>query len=115
MSYDVSFRRSVENEEGELYLNEDFNMTSNVNPMYHAAGVGLGDPDFWIGYLDKKTAVEVLDKVRPVYAYMLTHTDEMKALEPENGWGDYESALRFLKEIIATCLDHPECFVEVSV
>lgn len=109
MSYDVSFRRNVENMEGELYLNDGFNMTSNVGPMYHAAG-GLQ-----IGDLDKKTAVEVLDKVRPAYAYMLTHPDEMRALEPENGWGTYEDALKFLREIIATCLDHPECFVEVSV
>jgi hypothetical protein len=75
MSYDVSFRRCVENFEGDLYLNEDFNMTSNVNPMYHAAGVALGDQDFWIGYLDKMNTKDVVAKIQPVYGYMIEHPD----------------------------------------
>jgi len=108
MSYDVSFRRMVENMEGELYLNEDFNMTSNVGPMYRAALLDIGK-------LDKWSTKDVATVVIPAYEYMVAHPDEMRKLEPENGWGDYESALKFLKEIIVTCLDHPECFVEVSV
>jgi hypothetical protein len=115
MSYDVSFRRNVENMEGELYLNESYNMTSNVNPMYHAAGLGLGDPDFWIGYLDKKSTKEVAAILIPVYGWLVAHPDEMRELEPKNGWGSYETALQFLREIYDTCLDHPECFLEVSV
>lgn len=111
MSYDISFRRKVENMEGELYLNESFNMTSNVGPMYDTAAAN----GFWIGDLDKMNTKDVVAKIQPIYGYMIEHPDEMRTLEPENGWGDYESALKFLKEIIVTCLDHPECFVEVSV
>lgn len=108
MSYDISFRRKVENMEGELYLNEDFNMTSNLGPMYRAAGLD-------IGALDKYNCTDVAETILPRYEYLVAHPDEMRALEPENGWGDYESALKFLREIYDTCLDHPECFVEVSV
>lgn len=108
MSYDISFRRCVENMAGELYFNESFNMTSNVGPMYRAAGLQIGD-------LDKKTAKDVIAKVKPAYEYMLKHPEKMRKLEPDNLWGDYESALKFLQEILVACLDHPECFVEVSV
>ena len=100
MSYDVSFRRNVSNMEGELYLNESFNMTSNVGPMYRAAGLD-------VSALDKYTCKDVADTIIPRYEYMVAHPDEMRKLNPENGWGDYESALQFLKEILVTALTIP--------
>lgn len=108
MSYDISFRRKVENMEGELYLNESFNMTSNVGPMYQAARLEIAN-------LDKMATKDVAAIIVHRYQYMVAHPDDMRKLEPENGWGTYEDALSFLKEILVTCLDHPECFVEVSV
>jgi len=108
MSYDVSFRRCFSDTEGQFYLAETFNMTSNVGPMYRVAGLEIGN-------LDKMLTKNVIAKVQPAYDYMVAHSHEMRTLEPANGWGKYEDALGFLQEILVTCLAHPECFVEVSV
>jgi hypothetical protein len=108
MSYDVSFRFNVEGaKDGCVSLDESFNMTSNVAPMYHAAD------HLWIGDLNEKPAKEVIGMLRPAIAYMETHPEEMRKLEPENGWGHFESALKFLRDILDVCADNPACIVHV--
>ena len=45
--------------------------------------------------------------------YMREHMDEMRALNPPNGWGDADGALRFLGKIREETLKHPKAVVGV--
>jgi hypothetical protein len=37
-----------------------------------------------------------------------------KKLNPENGWGDYETFCEFLEEVLAACFKYPDARVETS-
>lgn len=46
--------------------------------------------------------------------YMEDHPAEMRELEPSNGWGSYEGALKYLRGIRDACAEHPLARIEVS-
>lgn len=86
------------------------NCTYNVAPMYEKAGIPNGSLNDLNGVSAKKMA-EILT---PAVQYMTTHSDEMLALSPSNGWGHYDGALFFLREILRLCLKYPRRIVGVS-
>ena len=45
---------------------------------------------------------------------MLKRPAEYKALNPDNGWGDYDGALKFLLRIHEICLLFPSAIVSIS-
>lgn len=40
--------------------------------------------------------------------------ERFKAMNPPNGWGDYEGAIAFLKSIRVECEKHPEAFLKIT-
>lgn len=38
----------------------------------------------------------------------------MKYHNPQNGWGDYDGFIEFVREYLDACLENPEAVVEVS-
>jgi len=40
--------------------------------------------------------------------------DTYRAMNPPNGWGDYEGALAFLRRLAEACAEHPRATVRVS-
>lgn len=68
---------------------DSINMTSNVAPMWREAGIDLAGM--------KGMSAE---QVRPMLAHaiynMLTSPSKYKAMNPENGWGDYDSCVKYL-------------------
>ena len=102
------------------------NYTSNVGPMYRAVmpgpyqggGCHLGneDPDprgglTGISGLRCTAAATILaDGVRQ----MVDRSDEMSAMNPENGWGSCDTALKYLEGILSACRRHPKGYVAVS-
>ena len=58
-----------------------------------------------------KTAAVLIDNAM---TYWRGHEEELAALNPENGWGDSESAYVFLGNIREQALEHPKALVRVS-
>lgn len=58
--------------------------------------------------------VRAADLIEPLYAAitrMRADPDTYRAMNPENGWGNYEGALEFLEEILAACKRLPNAIV----
>ena len=55
-------------------------------------------------------AQPVLEKA---ISYMISHMDEMREMNPPNGWGDAEGALLFLRNILDNVQLHPLAIVYV--
>lgn len=87
----------------------DVNYTHNVIPMWKLAGV------FDALYNSKgKLAGELVDTLAQGVAAMETNPAAYIALNPSNGWGSYETALPFLKNILRMCRLHPKAIVDIS-
>lgn len=71
---------------------DSINMTSNVAPMWRLAGADLKE-------LRGRTAREMRVILADAIRIMLIHPEKFKALNPENGWGDYESCVKYLVDL----------------
>ena len=85
------------------------NYTHNVTPMWNLAGVyeALYESE------DKKT-LEIVQTLKNGLTNMLLHPDDFKKLNPENGWGDYDTAVNFLRDVIHACEKHPNGTIRIS-
>ena len=74
------------------------NYTYNVIDMYHVASgkvvESLSDLINSTKHINYKLKI-----LSQIINYMVSHRDEMIELEPENGWGNYEGALAFIRTI----------------
>ncbi len=99
MSYDI-------NTEPDTGL--DWNYTYNVQPMTAKAGLhSLHD-------LDGLTAYAAASKIAGVILRMEAVPDEYRALEPANGWGDYDGFLGRLRDLHEHLLAYPGTTVRVG-
>lgn len=79
-----------------------WNYTHNTNRMIataaESAGYDLGD-EAWYRWLDGRT----IDSGRPFLAAIVremeAHPETYEAMNPENGWGSYDSLLDTLREM----------------
>lgn len=85
----------------------DRNYTSNCSPMWRKAGANLAE-------MDGKLAADAEPILAFAIAAMRESPAEYKALNPPNGWGDYDGCIRFLTEIRDACVAHPKTTLEVS-
>ncbi|MGH3634219.1 MAG: hypothetical protein ACREN2_13495 [Candidatus Dormibacteria bacterium] len=83
------------------------NQTSNVSCMWRHAGADLAE-------FDGRTAVEALPALRIAIAAIEDDPGTYKAMNPANGWGDYDSCLEFLRELVKDFTAHPKATVVVS-
>jgi hypothetical protein len=86
------------------------NYTSNVAPMWRKAiGDNLGRTIDMLPFAST---------VQPILAKgikrMRANPDEYRAMNSENGWGNYEGALAFLEEIEHACRNYPMARVRAS-
>lgn len=100
MSYDVSLT-------GLVAEPKSWNMTSNVVPMWQFAGADLAT-------FDGKRAGDVLPFLESAIAHMEKHPDTYRAMNPPNGWGDYDSCLGFLRDLAAGFAEQPRATVRVD-
>lgn len=54
------------------------------------------------------------DKLLFAIGYAMLHKDKLIKYNPENGWGSYESFVRFLMELCEACSDNPDCKLRIS-
>lgn len=79
-----------------------YNVTYNLREMLRAAGL----PE-WRA-LDGAPAVEAAGMLAKVAETLPADPARFKALDPPNGWGDYDGALRFVESFALGCALHPE-------
>jgi len=91
------------------------NITHNLGHMAKEAGVYevLWRPG------DKYELYKVARRIIPVLENGLTdlihRPDYFKQFEPDNGWGDYDGLVDFVKNALAACHDNPDAWVHRSV
>lgn len=91
----------------------DRNHTSNCSQMWDEAGIELRK----YAYRDDEhaaKAAELIPDLERAVTTMKAEPERFRAMNPENGWGSYESALSFISAILAACREYPEALVYVS-
>lgn len=90
------------------------NITHNLGPMAKEAGIymELWRPDEMAPPL--RYARELIAPLKEGLRRLELAPDKFRALNPENGWGTYEGLVKFVKQYIAACEDHPDAEIEVS-
>jgi len=85
------------------------NYTHNVIPMWELAGIY---DDLYNS--EGKKCKDIITNLKKGLDIMLRNPDKFRKLNPPNGWGDYDSAVKFLKEIINNCEKYPDGEIEIS-
>ena len=105
MSWDI---RLTEEKLVEVEVADIGNYTWNVSPMYvDAMGVSLS-------YFDGKLAKDCVRLLAQGVANMVDDPDKYLAMEPDNGWGHYDGALRYLHNLLNACIENPNATIEGS-
>lgn len=88
------------------------NYTHNVVAMASQAGLYevVWRPDEH-GYTHARDIIPIL---RSGIKAMKADPDRFKALNPENGWGSYDSFMPWLERYLEACEGNPEARIEVS-
>ena len=107
MSYDVSLEITVDTGTPYEVCLLDLNYTSNCAPMWRHAGADLRE-------FDEAPASEAAGPLAEAVKRMETDPDTYRAMNPPNGWGDYEGALAFLRKIAEAGGAHNKATVRVS-
>jgi hypothetical protein len=85
----------------------DWNYTYNIRPMTEKAGLrSLTD-------LHNLLASEALPIIASVIEAMEADPEDFRALNPANGWGDYDTLLERLHDLRDELATHPAAIVSV--
>jgi hypothetical protein len=105
MSLDVSLSTL----DGEVF---DANITHNLNKMAMAAGIyeALWRPD----ENNLNTAGQLIPLLEDGLAKMKFNPAKFKALNPPNGWGNYDDFITWIEAYLTACRKYPEASVFVS-
>lgn len=88
------------------------NITHNVNKIAKAAGIYeiVWRPDEH----GIRLASELVDRLEKGLAVLKKDPSKFTPLNPENGWGSYDSFVAWIEEYLQACKDNPEAIVKVS-
>lgn len=84
------------------------NYTHNVTPMWREAGVYEA-----LYKSEGKKAAEIITALERGIADMEARPEVYRVMNPENGWGSYDTALIWLRKVLAACRVHPDTVVGV--
>jgi hypothetical protein len=87
----------------------DGNATHNLIKMWEKAGIY--DDLYNSG---GKKSKEILPNLLKGLSKMLKNAKGYKKLNPKNGWGNYEGAILFLKDVISACEKNPNGKINIS-
>jgi len=85
------------------------NYTHNAIPMWRKAGVYEA-----LYNSHGRPASDIIAALRAGVEAMEGDRTGFEALNPDNGWGDYSTALNFLQEVLSAAVENPEAQIEVS-
>jgi hypothetical protein len=106
--------RAVEVDNAIQETNEVYwaNITHNLNRMADEAGV------YWACWRPAErgweTAEQLIEPLSVGLTALKADPDRFRALNPENGWGDYEGLVRFVEDYLAACRLYPDARVYAS-
>lgn len=106
MSYDFELMSTFEDGERYTIAGTEMNMTSNLARMWDTAGCPLYAFDCAPARALGVVAGQAIQRI---------HDDRAtyEAMNPENGWGNVDSALRFLTHIKDQCAKWPDAIVSI--
>ena len=90
----------------------DANITHNLGKVAAKAGIyqALWRPDE-LGITNADQLVPILTRG---LEYLYTNTEELRALEPSNGWGTVEDLISFVSYYLSAAESNPNATIEVS-
>jgi hypothetical protein len=88
------------------------NITHNLTKMADAAGIyeELWRPD----EIAITHARELIEPLTAGLERLRADPEKFKALNPPNGWGDYDGLVRFVSAYLEACRQHPDATVYTS-
>lgn len=88
------------------------NITHNLNKMADAAGIyqHLWRPE----EISITKAAQLIEPLVEGARKLRADPQHFKALNPSNGWGDYDGLCRFVEAYLNACREYPEANVGVS-
>lgn len=88
------------------------NITHNLGLMAEAAGVykALWRPE----EIDCTYAGQLIPILKEGLRKLKVDPIKYKAMNPHNGWGDYEGLMEFVKTYLNACREYPEATIKVS-
>lgn len=89
MSWDIGIHLN-----GIRFENADWNYTHNCNKMMRDAGYD------WIYSLQDQKVIDTLPQFNAMLANLKAHPKKYRAMNPENGWGDYDRLVELLDKIL---------------
>ncbi len=91
------------------------NYTSNVSPIWHRClTAGNLDGEVCLADLAGKRCVDIAPLLRRAVEWGVENVDQLRALDPPNGWGCAEGAITYLWDIQRFCEAHPKCKLHIS-
>ena len=81
-----------------------WNYTYNVSPMWREVF-----PDTKMINIDGMTCQESLPKLEKFRDALKADPEKFKKMNPDNGWGDYDSFLKAIEELIIYENTYPDC------
>ncbi len=112
MSYDIDIEHQsidIARAAGELET-EVGNYTYNCGRMFATA---TGE-DKWISDLDGMLCKDALPLITKAVENMEKDPETYRAMNPENGWGNYDSFLKYVRKFRDACAKYPDSKVVVS-
>ena len=106
VSYDISLEIDTGGPEP-AQVGGDWGYTSNCGPMWREAGANLAE-------FHGKTARECAPTLSAAIQRMRAEPETFIAMNPQNGWGSYESLVPALDDLLDLFQRHPLATVRVS-
>ena len=110
MSYDIEVLVSKT-------IHED-NYTSNVGIMYHEAfhKVKEGELNYYPNFMEAMNAgrKEALKTISLILKELTSNADYYRNMEPANGWGNYDGAVKFLSDTLHALIHTDDSYVRIS-
>lgn len=108
MSYDAYLTADLGGPSPTSVGNLEWNYTFNIRPMLEKAGLPS------LVHLDGVKASVAALALEAIVLRMKSCPDEYRALNPENGWGDFDSFVDKLLELHAACACAPLATLRIS-
>lgn len=109
MGYSMSWSLHLDTPDGEMRTPVDGH-TYNLSPMWRLAGVFENHP---IDDLHGERAATIGIRAAKGLLRAVSKPAEFKALNPSNGWGDYEGFVKVLTRLAIDCAEEPEAIAHV--
>jgi len=88
------------------------NITHNLNKM--AEAVGLYEVLWYPEKIGITSASQMIPLIEKGVKKLEVNPEKYKALNPPNGWGNYENLVSFCRSALRWCYEYPDAVIEAS-